>query len=123
MLGCLVTTKVGKAQEANDLPDPPVSGLLPVFEPGMHVKPINAVGFTADGRRVVTVGKDLTVQIWDVKTGERLEILRLPGYGQEERLLRQIWETAAVFQTANMSQLEVAIEKLVKDRAKRIMPA
>ncbi len=62
----------------------------------MHVKPINAVGFTADGRRVVTVGKDLTVQIWDVKTGERLEILRLPGYGQEERLLRQIWETAAV---------------------------
>ena len=33
-----------------------------------HAKPITALAFTPDGRRILTASKDETVRIWDIKS-------------------------------------------------------
>jgi WD40 repeat protein len=48
------------------------------LNPMGHVGPIRGVFFTPDGKQLITVGKDRTVQFWDVAGGERLRVLRLP---------------------------------------------
>lgn len=72
------------------------SRVLPVFDPGAHTQPVAALGFTADKRKLVTVGQDFTVQVWSAATGERLDVLRLPGYGREKGFDPGRWDVAAV---------------------------
>jgi WD40 repeat protein len=72
------------------------SRVLPVFDPGSHTQPISAMGFTKDNTKLVTVGQDFTVQVWSTATGERLDILRLPGYGREKGYDAGRWDVAAV---------------------------
>ncbi|MCA9052018.1 MAG: WD40 repeat domain-containing protein, partial [Planctomycetaceae bacterium] len=68
--------------------------VLPVFDPGCHTRPICAVGFSADATKLITVSRDLTIQIWSVATGERLDVLWLPGCGQMSG--SNLWDVAAI---------------------------
>src|SRR4051812_14104981 len=43
-----------------------------------HVGPINGLLFTPDGKRLITVGADRTLQVWDAGSGARLQVLRAP---------------------------------------------
>jgi len=70
--------------------------VLPVFDPGTHTRPILAMGFTPDAAKLVTVGRDYTVQVWGTATGERLDVFRLPGYGHEKGFNPGQWSVAAV---------------------------
>ncbi|MCE9568084.1 MAG: caspase family protein [Planctomycetes bacterium] len=80
---------------AGDIKDD-LARVLPVFDPGSHTQPISAMGFTKDKSKLVTVGQDFTVRVWNVATGERLDILRLPGYGREKGYDPGRWDIAAV---------------------------
>lgn len=87
--------KKGTPEPAGDIKDD-LSRVLPVFDTGSHTQPISAMGFTKDKSKLVTVGQDFTVQVWNSATGERLDILRLPGYGREKGYDPGRWEVAAV---------------------------
>ena len=46
-----------------------------------HSKLVRSVGFSQDGRRVVSGSKDKTVRIWNVETGEEERKLEGDSYG------------------------------------------
>jgi len=92
LIAVLLLALPALAQEPADPPPAAEARVIPVFDPGAHTQPIAALGFSADGKRLVTVGQDDTVQVWDAASGERLDILRVPGYGTSG--LR--WHHAAV---------------------------
>jgi WD40 repeat protein len=75
--------------------------VLPVFDPGTHTRTILAMGFTTDAAKLVTVGRDYTVQVWGATTGERLDVFRLPGYGHEKGFNPGHWNVAAVSADGN----------------------
>ena len=75
--------------------------VLPVFDPGTHTRTILAMGFTKDAAKLVTVGRDYTVQVWGTTTGERLDVFRLPGYGHEKGFRPGHWNVAAVSADGN----------------------
>ena len=88
--------KKDKAPEpVGDIKDD-LARVLPVFDPGSHTQPISAMGFTKDKSKLITVGQDFTVQVWNTTTGERLDLLRLPGYGREKGFDPGRWDVAAV---------------------------
>jgi hypothetical protein len=66
------------------------------FDPGSHSRPISALGFSKDQTKLITVGWDYTVQVWNASTGERLDVLRLPPYGRDNREELNTWPYAAV---------------------------
>ncbi len=66
------------------------------FDPGSHSRPISAVGFSKDGRKLITVGWDYSVRVWSTTTGEQLDILRLPPYGRDNGADATRWPIAAV---------------------------
>lgn len=66
------------------------------FDPGSHSRPISAVGFSKDGRRLITAGWDYSVRVWSTMTGEQLDILRLPPYGRDNGEDANRWPIAAV---------------------------
>jgi WD40 repeat protein len=86
------TRAADEPEDADALP----SRVVPVFDPGSHVRPILDMGFSADGKRLITAGGDYTVQVWNVATGERVDMFRLPPYGQEEGYNPKEWNVAAV---------------------------
>jgi len=87
-------------EPAGDIKDD-LARVLPVFDPGSHTQPISAMGFTKDKSKLITVGQDFTVQVWNSATGERLDILRLPGYGREKGYDPGRWDVAAVSPDGN----------------------
>ncbi|MEZ6143311.1 MAG: caspase family protein [Zavarzinella sp.] len=78
------------------------SRVLPVFDPGSHTQAISAMGFSKDNSKLITVGQDFTVQVWSSSTGERLDVLRLPGYGREKGYDAGRWDVAAVSADGNL---------------------
>ena len=64
------------AVEADPVPD---SRVHLVREPGGHAAVPRALLFTPDGKKLVSTGDDLTVQVWDVQTKERLRVIRPPA--------------------------------------------
>jgi len=57
------------------------------IEAGMHTAMINRIDTDAAGRYVVTASDDKTARVWDVKTGQLLQVLRPPiGSGDEGKL-------------------------------------
>jgi hypothetical protein len=72
------------------------------FDSGAHVRAISSMGFTKDGAKLITVGQDFTVQIWSTTTGERLDILRLPGYSREQASDLAYWDVSAVAPDGSM---------------------
>jgi WD40 repeat protein len=92
LLTAVVARAADELEEAEGVP----SRVVPVFDPGSHVRPILDMGFSADGKRLITAGGDYTVQVWNVATGERVDMFRLPPYGQEEGFNGKIWNVAAV---------------------------
>lgn len=100
--------------------------VVPVFDPGSHVRPICELGFSADQSKLITVGEDFTIQVWNVKTGERLDILRLPAYGHEQGFNDKTWDVAAISPTGRMvaiggGQKKLAPEDSRGERAKLIL--
>jgi WD40 repeat protein len=60
---------------------------LLVLDAGGHTAVVRKIGFTPDNQRLVTVSHDKTVRIWDVASGEVLQVIRLPiGPGVEGQL-------------------------------------
>ncbi len=49
-----------------------------VLDSGGHTSDIMDVMFTPDGKRLISSSADNTVRIWDVSTGQSLQVLRLP---------------------------------------------
>jgi WD40 repeat protein len=84
------------ADELEDKEDAPFKRVVPVFDPGSHVRPILDLGFSADGKKLITAGRDYTIRVWSVMTGERLDVLRLPPYGHEEGFNAKEWGVAAI---------------------------
>lgn len=76
--------------------DENIPRVVPVFDPGSHTRLIQALAFTPDKQRLITVGEDSSIQIWSATTGERLEILRLPSYGHEQGFTSSGWVAAAI---------------------------
>ena len=76
--------------------DENIPRVVPAFDPGSHTQPICALGFTADKRKLITVGEDASIQVWSTSTGERLDILRLPAFGHEQVSRLKAWNVAAV---------------------------
>lgn len=66
------------------------------FDPGGHSRPISALGFSKDGRKLITVGWDYSVRTWRTATGEQLDVLRLPPYGRDNGADAKRWPIAAV---------------------------
>jgi hypothetical protein len=66
------------------------------FDPGSHTRPISALGFNKDQTQLITVGWDYSIQIWSTKTGERLDIIRLPAYGRDNGFDTNRWNHAAI---------------------------
>ena len=84
------------AEAAEDGADEAIPRVIPVFDPGSHTQPICALGFSSDKMKLITVGEDSSIQIWSTKTGERLDILRLPAYGHEQVTFTKAWDVAAI---------------------------
>ncbi len=85
--------------------DENIPRVVPVFDPGSHTGLIRALGFNQDQSRLITVGEDSSIQIWSTTTGERLDILRLPAYGQEQSYVTSAWSVAAVSPNGNLVAL------------------
>jgi WD40 repeat protein len=66
------------------------------FDPGCHTRPISAMSFNQDQTKLITVGWDYTIQIWNTRTGERLDIIRLPAYGSDNGFDSNRWNHAAI---------------------------
>jgi WD40 repeat protein len=62
--------------EADPVPD---SRVHLVRETGGHAAVPRALLFTPDGKKLISTGDDLTVQVWDVETRERLRVIRPPA--------------------------------------------
>jgi WD40 repeat protein len=72
------------AQESEPPARPPTdeidTGKLEMaFNTPGHVGRIRHMVFTPDSKTLISVGMDRTAQLWDVKTGRRLRVLRLPA--------------------------------------------
>jgi WD40 repeat protein len=50
-------------------------------DPGGHTASIRKVLFTPDGKRVITLSADHSIRIWDVETGQTIQVLHPPGVG------------------------------------------
>jgi WD40 repeat protein len=55
--------------------------VVATFDNGGHVGPIHDLLFTPDSKRLISVGSDRTVQVWDVPSRQRLRVLRPPISG------------------------------------------
>jgi WD40 repeat protein len=75
----------------------------PALNPLGHVGALKGVSFTPDGKQLVTVGKDKTVQLWDVGSGERLQVLHLP-FEPTTTALAPDGKTLAVGRSARQGQ-------------------
>jgi WD40 repeat protein len=106
LLLCLTTPLLaqgkGKEKKRSKNP-PPVAGekedesrIVLAFDPGSHTRPITAIGFSADQSQLITVGSDYTIQLWSASSGERRDIIRLPGYGRDNGFDSSRWNHAAL---------------------------
>src|SRR5437016_919210 len=57
------------------------------LDPGGHTAVIEKAFFTPDSKRLISLGWDHCIRIWDVETGEAVKTLYLPGYGALEAAL------------------------------------
>src|SRR4051812_43273626 len=64
---------------------PPRGKLSLVIDPGTHHTGMRKVFFLPDGK-IVTLGGDHTVRLWDSVSGEQLKVIRLPGTRTPEDL-------------------------------------
>lgn len=87
-LGCLPAGALGQGKGLSDLPvkevglPPPGDGKEKPFlatDPGGHTAMVKAAFFHPNGENVVTVSHDRTVRLWDLGTGETLQVYRFPS--------------------------------------------
>ena len=78
-----------------EMPPPPLPKLPPAnqrpiltLDPGGHTAFVRNVFVTPKGDQVITVGEDKAVRVWDIRTGDPVQTIRLPaGVGDEGTLL------------------------------------
>jgi WD40 repeat protein len=75
---------------------PPPTEFKVHLETGGHSQPIIRVGFKKDDKELVTVGKDGSIQVWDVATGKRLKKFLLPVLQVYDAVLSPDDRTVAV---------------------------
>jgi WD40 repeat protein len=71
----LLSASAAFGQEAGAVPK---GRVLLVRDPGGHAAAPQHLRFTPDGKKLISAGEDHTVQVWDVRTRERLRMFRLP---------------------------------------------
>jgi WD40 repeat protein len=57
----------------------PPGKLTLAIDPGRHTAWILKVAFTPDSKNLIVASHDRSIAVWDVKTGQRLRVLRAPG--------------------------------------------
>lgn len=62
------------ALHADEGRDRPILAL----DAGGHTAPVKDLVFTPGGKELISYGRDKTVRVWDIKTGETVRVLRLP---------------------------------------------
>src|SRR5690242_3946442 len=74
----LVWSAQGPAQEPETGKGAEIDALKPqlCLDTGGHTGRIMKLFFTADGKQLVSVGRDQTIRFWDVLTGELVRVLR-----------------------------------------------
>lgn len=79
-----IATKLGTT---TTVPSPIATTPFLRLETGMHTASINSIAVNAQEHYVVTASDDKTARVWDLATGELLQILRPPiGEGDEGKL-------------------------------------
>jgi WD40 repeat protein len=67
-------------EDGDDTPEEKVEGKAALaIDNGGHVGVIGGMVFTPDGRTLITVGHDHTIQEYDAESGERLRVIRPPS--------------------------------------------
>ncbi len=69
--GALPTPRFEKEDE--------VVGPMLVLDIGGHLSKVRRVLFTPDGKRLISVGEDKTIRVWDLNNGEQLQRLLPPA--------------------------------------------
>jgi WD40 repeat protein len=67
------------AQEPEPTPAELQGQLRITLDPGGHTGDVFRAIFTNDGRRLVTTSIDQSIRVWDLHTGETVQVIRLPG--------------------------------------------
>src|SRR5690349_14118928 len=95
-----------KKQPEPEPPDLSTAKATLTLNPVGHIGPIQSVFFTADGKQLVSVGRDRTVQFWDVGSGERVRVLHMPAVPTAAALTRD-GKTLALGRWATKGQPKV----------------
>src|SRR5262245_9730008 len=80
LTACLLAAFAARPQDPDEVPADrgvPAKAYL-VVDTGGHTAPVTTALFAADGRRLVTTALDKTIQVWDVRRGARVKVLRPP---------------------------------------------
>jgi WD40 repeat protein len=96
---CLLTLLAVPSFNRADTPpaaDRPEEKPFLVLDTGGHTAPVVKTLFTPDGTKLITVGEDSTIQIWNVETAEQLHVLRLPAAALHTAALSHDGRTLAV---------------------------
>jgi len=92
----LTLPSVAPAQDKNPPGKPPVlENVRLALDTGGHASPVLDLAFTPDGRKLLTL-EDAEVHVWDIASGERERIWRLPTWGLTKLAVSADGQTAAV---------------------------
>ena len=81
---CLLLTLVvpgallAQEKENPDEPKVPQGKVRLALDTGGHTSTINKVFFTPDSQQLITLSNDLSIRIWDVHSGESVNVLYPP---------------------------------------------
>jgi WD40 repeat protein len=68
-------------------PPAPEGRFTLTLDPGGHTGDVSGLGFTRDGRHLVSASADHSIRVWDVETGQTVRVIRPPGSGRIERMV------------------------------------
>lgn len=115
-------------------PAPPPA--LQIYTIAAHDRPITAVSYDADGKRIVTASKDSTLRIWTAATGEAIRIIHLDRGAPTSLAVNKryaatghrdgttaVWDLEAGTKIADLRRNEAPIWSLTFTRSGRLVVA